>query len=79
MSSCVGCVAAERAIVHYTQMVFHWLVQNPLSAAAVFFGGAMIAVMLYTYVHDYRMLTNRGSVLSCLHLSRGGFPCDAMR
>jgi hypothetical protein len=38
-------------------MIFHWLAQNPLSAAAVFFGGAIVAVVLYTYVHDYKMLT----------------------
>jgi hypothetical protein len=45
--------------MNYTGMVFHWFAQHPLSAAAVFFGGAVVAVALYTYVYDYKMLTNR--------------------
>ena len=43
----------------YTQTMFHWFTQNPLTAAAVFFGGAIVAVTLCTYVYDYKMLTNR--------------------
>jgi hypothetical protein len=43
----------------YLQTVAHWVTHNPLSAAAVFFGMAVVAVTLYTYVYDYRMLTNR--------------------
>ena len=38
--------------------LFHWFTQNPLSAAAVFFGVAIVAVTLYTLVYDYRLLTN---------------------
>jgi hypothetical protein len=53
-------VAAERAIVHDAQMMFPWFTHNPMSAAAILFGGAMVAVLLYTYVYDYRMLTDRG-------------------
>ncbi len=53
-------VAAERAIVHDAQMMFPWLTHNPMSAVAILFGGAMVAVLLYTYVYDYRMLTDRG-------------------
>lgn len=48
-------VAAEREIVNYTQMLFPWFTHSPLSAAAILFGGAMVAVLLYTYVYDYRM------------------------
>lgn len=53
-------VAAERAIVNYTQTMVPWFTHNSLSAAAILFGGAMIAVLLYTYVYDYRKLTERG-------------------
>lgn len=49
--------------MNYTQIMFDWFAQNPLSTAALFFGGAMIAVTLYTYVYDYRMLIHRGKAL----------------
>ncbi len=42
------------------QMVLSWITHNPLSAAAILFGGVMAAVLLYTCAHDYRMLTHRG-------------------
>jgi len=57
-------VTAERTIVNYTQMVFPWLTHNPLSAAAILFGGATVVVLLYTYVYDYRMLTHRVEALA---------------
>lgn len=38
--------------------VYHWVTQYPFTATVVFVGGAMVAVMLYTYVYDYKMLTN---------------------
>lgn len=41
------------------QQVLYWLVDNRLAAAAFFFGGATVAVMLYTYVVDYRVLTQQ--------------------
>lgn len=43
----------------YIQTMVHWFAHNPLSAAAVFFGVAIAAVTLYTYIHDYRMLTDQ--------------------
>ncbi len=43
----------------YMATMVHWFTHNPLSATAVFFGAAVVAVALYTYVHDYLMLTNR--------------------
>ena len=52
--------SAERAIVNYMQLMFPWFAQNPLSVAALLFGGALLAVLLYTFVCDYRMLTKRG-------------------
>lgn len=60
MSSCFVRVTAERAIVNDTQMIFPWFTHDPLSAAAILFGGVMVAVLLYTYVYDYKMLTHRG-------------------
>jgi hypothetical protein len=49
---------AERQIVNNIQNIFQWFTQNPLAAAVVFFGGAMVAVVLYTYVYDYKRLTD---------------------
>jgi hypothetical protein len=39
------------------QQVLYWLAENRLAAAAFLFGGAAVAVMVYTYVVDYRVLT----------------------
>jgi hypothetical protein len=50
---------AERQIVNNIQNIFQWFTQNPLAAAVVFFGGAMVAVVLYTYVYDYTRLTDQ--------------------
>lgn len=36
-----------------------WLAENRLAAAAFLFGGAAVAVMLYTYFVDYRLLTEQ--------------------
>jgi hypothetical protein len=36
------------------QTLFQWIAQNPFMSASVLFGGAIVAVTLYTYVHDYR-------------------------
>ena len=41
------------------QMIIPWITHNPLSASAILFGGAIGAVLLYTYVYDYGMLTHR--------------------
>jgi hypothetical protein len=49
----------ERAIVNYAQMLFHWFTQNPFTGASVIYGGAVVAVVLYTYVYDYKTLTDR--------------------
>jgi hypothetical protein len=40
-----------------TQTVLLWASHNLFSAAAVCFGMAMLIVMLYTYVHDYVLVT----------------------
>lgn len=45
--------------MNYAQMMFHWFTQNPFTAASVIFGGAVVAVTVYTYVYDYRALTDR--------------------
>lgn len=39
--------------------ILYWLADNRLAAAAFFFGGAAVAVMVYTYVVDYRLLTQQ--------------------
>lgn len=39
------------------QHLLSWLAENRLTAAAFFFGGAAVAVMVYTYVVDYRWST----------------------
>jgi hypothetical protein len=36
--------------------VVAWLADNRLAAAAFLFGGAAVAVMVYTYFVDYRLL-----------------------
>ena len=41
--------------MHNIQNLLYWLAQNRLGAAAFVFGGAAIAVMVYTYIVDYRM------------------------
>lgn len=41
------------------QTFFIWASHNLLTAAAICFGGATLIVMLYTYVHDYVLLTKR--------------------
>jgi hypothetical protein len=40
------------------QIMLHWFMAHPLSSAAVVFGGAMVAVTLYTYLHDYKLLAD---------------------
>ncbi len=41
------------------QTMVHWFTQNPFRGATVFFGAAIVAVTLYTYVHDYLMLSEQ--------------------
>ncbi len=38
--------------------LWHWVTYQPASAAAFVFGGAALAVVLYTYVHDYNLLAD---------------------
>jgi hypothetical protein len=45
--------------VQNIQNLVYWLVDNRLAAAAFFFGGAAVAVMIYTYLVDYRMLAQQ--------------------
>jgi hypothetical protein len=45
-----------KEIVHNIQALAYWLAANRLAAAACVFGGAAVAVMVYTYVVDYRAL-----------------------
>ena len=45
--------------MNYAQTMFHWFTQHPYTAASVIFGGSVVAVALYTYVYDYRMLTKQ--------------------
>jgi hypothetical protein len=42
------------------QIMLQWFMAHPLSGAAVVFGGAMIAVTLYTYFHDYKLFADGG-------------------
>jgi hypothetical protein len=46
----------ERKPVQNIYTVVSWLADNRLAAAAFFFGGAAVAVMVYTYFVDYRLL-----------------------
>ena len=46
----------ERNPVQNIYTVVSWLADNRLAAAAFFFGGAAVAVMVYTYFVDYRLL-----------------------
>ncbi|GMV49940.1 MAG: hypothetical protein NBKEAIPA_02331 [Nitrospirae bacterium] len=39
-----------------TQIILSWATHNLLSAAAICFGGAVLIIMLYAYVHDYVVL-----------------------
>lgn len=39
-----------------TQTVLFWASQNAFTVATVCFGGAMLSVMLYTYLHDYLLV-----------------------
>jgi hypothetical protein len=45
-----------RKTVQNIYTVVSWLSDNRLAAAAFFFGGAAVAVMVYTYFVDYRLL-----------------------
>lgn len=45
--------------MNYTHIMFQWFTQNPFTAASVIFGGAVVAVTLYTYLYDYAALANR--------------------
>ena len=40
--------------------IVHWFTLNPFSGASVLFGVAIVVVTLYTYVYDYKMLTDAG-------------------
>jgi hypothetical protein len=51
--------AKGQPIMSGVETMYLWLIYNPLTAAALFFGGAALAVILYTFVHDYHMLGNR--------------------
>lgn len=42
--------------MHNIHSLIYWLAENRLAAAAFFFGGAAVAVMVYTYFVDYRLL-----------------------
>lgn len=39
------------------QTVLFWASHNLFTVATVCFGGAMLSVMLYTYLHDYVLVT----------------------
>jgi hypothetical protein len=41
------------------QTLFHWVAQNQFTAVSVFFGGSLLAVTLYRYVTDYRMMASQ--------------------
>jgi len=56
----LGVAAAERILMYYAQTVFDWLKLNPSTTASVIFGGAIVAVVLSTYIYDYRILAKRG-------------------
>jgi hypothetical protein len=60
MSQTLDTSEGESIIVNNMTSMFHWFTQHPLSAAAVLFGGATLAVALFTYVHDYKMLIREG-------------------
>ena len=41
----------------YKRQVLFWAAHNLFTVATVCFGGAMLTVMLYTYLHDYVLVT----------------------
>lgn len=41
------------------QTVVQWVTQYPFTVAALFFGGAVVAVTPYTYVYDYQEWLNQ--------------------
>jgi hypothetical protein len=41
------------------QTVVRWVAHSPFTAAALFFGGAVVAVTLYTYVYDCQEWLNQ--------------------
>ncbi|HSE59180.1 MAG TPA: hypothetical protein VLA99_10810 [Nitrospiraceae bacterium] len=41
-------------------VILQWFMAHPLPGAAVVFGGAMVAVTLYTYLHDYKRFADGG-------------------
>ena len=45
--------------MNHVYTIVHWFTQNPFRGATVFFGVAIVTVTLYTYVHDYRMLSEQ--------------------
>ena len=45
-----------KEIVQDLYALISWLADNRLAAVAFFFGGAAVAVMVYTYFVDYRLL-----------------------
>ncbi len=52
-------VTSLRGIVQGIYPLVAWLADNRLAAAAFLFGGAAVAVMVYTYFVDYRLLTEQ--------------------
>jgi hypothetical protein len=42
--------------------LLQWVTQNPLMAAAVLFGGAMVLMALYSYVQDFHRLGQHDDV-----------------
>jgi hypothetical protein len=41
------------------QTLWQWIGQNPFTAISILFGGSLVLVTLYTFLYDYRMLTDR--------------------
>ncbi len=46
-------------MVNNMLLIYQWFAHHPLSAGALFIGGAMIAVTLYTYIVDHSLLAKR--------------------
>ncbi len=50
----------ERIFVNDPHMLYQWLIQHPFAILGCAFGGAVIAVTVYSYFHDYRLLRGEG-------------------
>lgn len=42
-----------------SQLWWNWLVQYPFAAVSILVGGAVVAVVVYTFAHDYARMNRQ--------------------